>query len=239
MSSNLESALYSPYGAYELKAKYQENFLRSTLTIAGVIAAIILGFWVVSLFGDEKIVVVTPKTVKTVADLGPPPTIIKRPPEVKQVVQNLPKVGIPEPVADDEAVDEDVVLATKDELADISAPAVSESDLGNIQVAETDYIPSEDEFVPVEVTAEMVQQAQPVFPQSARSAQLEGVVWIKSLIGKDGGVKESKVMKSSGIEAFDKAALDAAPKCIFKPAIQNGKPVAMWVSYKVKFELEK
>lgn len=239
MSNNLESAVYSPYGAYELKAKYQSNFLRSSLTIAGVVLLIILGFWIAANVGEEPVVVIQPKTVKTVAELGPPPTIIKRPPEVKQVVQNLPKVGIPEPVADDEAVDEDVVLATKDELADISAPTIGEGDLDNVEIAETDYIPSEDEFVPTENPAEMIEQARPVYPTSAKNAGLEGTVWIKSLIYKDGTVRENRVMKSSGIEALDKAALDAAPKCVFKPGIQNGKPVTMWVSYKVVFQIEK
>lgn len=239
MSNNLESAVYSPYGAYELKAKYQSNFLRSSLTIAGFVLLLILGFWIAANVGEEPIVVIQPKTVKTVAELGPPPTIIKRPPEVKQVVQNLPKVGIPEPVADDEAVDEDVVLATKDELADISAPTIGEGDLDNVEIAETDYIPSEEEFVPTENAAEPIQTVSPIYPPSAQNAGLEGTVWIKSLIYKDGSIRESKVHKSSGVESLDRAALETAAKWVFKPGIQNGKPITMWVAYKIVFKLDK
>ena len=39
-----------------------------------------------------------------------------------------PKVGIPKPVADDELLDDDVVLATKEELADIMAPDIMAGD---------------------------------------------------------------------------------------------------------------
>ena len=44
--------------------------------------------------------------------------------------------------------------------------------------------------------------------------------------------------KSSGTPALDEAAVAVAHKCKFKPAIQNGRPVAMWVTYKVDFILE-
>ena len=37
---------------------------------------------------------------------------------------------------------------------------------------------------------------------------------------------------------FDDAAIEAAYKCKYKPAIQNGRPVAVWVSYQVEFVLE-
>ena len=54
-------------------------------------------------------------------DLGPPPTIVKKPPQLEISTKKIaqPKVGIPKPVADDE-ITEDVVLATKEELAEIN-----------------------------------------------------------------------------------------------------------------------
>ena len=65
--------------------------------------------------------------IKTVADLGPPPTIAKAKPQVQVTQPNVaaPKVGIPKPVADDEVMDDDVVLATKEELAEIVAPDIT------------------------------------------------------------------------------------------------------------------
>jgi len=39
------SALYSPYGAYELKAKYQRNFMIGTLSTLGFVLLILSVFW--------------------------------------------------------------------------------------------------------------------------------------------------------------------------------------------------
>jgi TonB family protein len=47
------------------------------------------------------------------------------------------------------------------------------------------------------------------------------------------------VAKSSGSNVgFDEAAVEAALQCIYKPAIQNGQPVAVWVTYPVEFKLK-
>lgn len=243
--SNEDSAIYSPYGAYELKSKYQRNFVLGTLMTAGFVVSILLVFWIASMMEGEQIVVGGPAMViETVADLGPPPTIAKRPPQVQVNQPNVaaPKVGIPTPVADDEVIDEDVTIATREEMAEIIAPDITSTtdDVGDIvvDIADDDYLPSADEFVPVEIVAEMVYYETPDYPRLARQAGLEGVVWVKALVSRDGDVLDAQVGKTSGNPSLDEAALDAAPKCKFKPAIQNDRPVAMWVTYRVEFVID-
>ena len=46
------------------------------------------------------------------------------------------------------------------------------------------------------------------------------------------------VAKSSGTQSLDEAAVAAATDNVFKPGIQNGRPVNVWVSYKVEFTLD-
>ena len=41
MSSHMDTALYSPYGAYELKSKYQRNFAYGTLIMIGSVILIL------------------------------------------------------------------------------------------------------------------------------------------------------------------------------------------------------
>ena len=240
--SHMESALYSPYGAYELKAKYQRNFVFGTAAVLVFVLLILAAFWLVSQFGQETAISAAPVVIKTIADLGPPPTLVKTPPQVQvnQPQVAAPKVGIPTPVADDEAPDDDVVMATREEMADIVAPDISAEANQDIKVdiAEEDYLPSIDEFVPVEQIAEMIYYEKPSYPRLAEQAGLEGLVWVKALVGSDGSVKDAVVFKSSGTPSLDEAAVAAAPKCKFKPAIQNGRPVAMWVTYKVDFILQ-
>lgn len=239
--SNVDSALYSAYGASELKAKYQRNFLLGTLSMVGLVLAILAFFWILDAMEGEAPISDQVVVIKTVADLGPPPTIVKKPPQVKVNQPNVaaPKVGIPKPVADDEVLDEDVMLATRDEMAEIVAPDIV-SEAGDdivVDIDEDDYLPSMEEFVAVEIIAEMIHYETPDYPRLAEQAGLEGLVWIKALVTSDGSVRDAVVYKSSGTPSLDDAALAAAPSCMFKPAIQNGRPVAMWVTYKVNFEL--
>lgn len=239
-----QNVLYSPYGAYELKSKYQRNFLLGTISMAAFVGLILLTFWLIKVLQQEDLEAIDASAVviKTVADLGPPPSIAKKPPQVKVDQPNVaaPKVGIPKPVADDEVMDEDVVLATREELAEIVAPDIVSSagdDDIVVDIADDDYLPSPDEFIPVETMPEMIHQTQPEYPRLAKQAGITGVVWVKALVDKEGNVRNAMVGKSSGTASLDDAAVKAAYNNKFRPGIQNGRPVNVWVTYKVTFNL--
>ncbi len=99
-------------------------------------------------------------------------------------------------------------------------------------------LPAEDEFVPVEQVPELIEQAMPVYPKEAEKKKITGKVYIRALIDKNGDPVKVKVAKSSGNGLLDKAALEAAKKNKYKPAIQNKQPVAVWISYPVEFNLD-
>ncbi|MDP1994988.1 MAG: energy transducer TonB, partial [Ignavibacteria bacterium] len=61
-------------------------------------------------------------------------------------------------------------------------------------------------------------------------------VWVKILVSKEGKPKKAVVVKSDA-EIFNQSATDAAMKYSFTPALQNNKPVAVWVVVPFKFEL--
>lgn len=235
------NAMYGGYGAYELKSQYRRNMLTGTLMSAGLVIIIILGIWIYKVLTAVETVYMQPTVIKTIADLGPPPTVSKAKPRVEIAKPDMakPKVGIPKPVADDEVIDDDVMIASRDDLAEIVAPDITETvmDAGaEVIVDIEDYMPGADEFVPVEIPAEMIYEHPPEYPRLAQTAGMEAVVWVKALVDKNGKVRDAMVLKSSGSKAgFDEAAVKAAYECRFKPAIQNGRPVAVWVSYQVEF----
>ncbi len=238
------NVLYSPYGAFELKAKYQRNFLLGTIATFTFVALILITAWLISVIrgGDLEAIDMSSTVIKTVADLGPPPSVAKKPPQVQVSQPNVaaPKVGIPKPVADEEVQDEDVVLATREELAEIVAPDITASGSGDnivVDISDQDYLPAPDEFVPVEIQPEMVYYETPEYPRLAKQAGITGIVWVKALVDKEGNVRDAMVAKSSGTASLDEAAVKAASKNKFKPGIQNGRPVNVWVSYKVLFEM--
>lgn len=93
-----------------------------------------------------------------------------------------------------------------------------------------------DKFVQVEIMPEMVNQANPVYPEEAKKNGIEGRVWVKVLVSKEGNVKKAVAVKSDN-EIFNQSAIEAAMKYTFTPAMQGGKPVAVWVVMPFKFEL--
>ncbi|MDF1543802.1 MAG: TonB family protein [bacterium] len=243
-SRRLENTLYSPYGAYELKSKYQRNFSLGSLTNLVIVLLILGTAWVMKAMSADEILEAPAVVIKTVADLGPPPSIAKKPPQVQVEKPNvaMPKVGIPKPVADDEVLDEDVVIASREDLAEIVAPDITAGAGGGdivVDIADDDFIPAPDAFVAVEIYPEMIYEHKSDYPRLAKQAGLEGVVWVKALVDESGKVMKAIVGKSSGVTSLDEAAVQAAFKCTYKPGIQNGRPIKVWVTYKVEYNLTK
>jgi TonB family protein len=127
------------------------------------------------------------------------------------------------------------VLSINASAGDESAPKPATKP----DTARTSDLPGPDDFVPVDSLVVMTYEEKPVYPKAAKDAGIEGTVWVKSLVLQDSSVGNSILLKSSGQESLDKSALAAAPKCKFKPAMREGKPVACWVTYKMKFTLDK
>jgi protein TonB len=101
-------------------------------------------------------------------------------------------------------------------------------------------LPSPDEFIAVDVSPVLENQPQAIYPDSAKNAKIEGSVWVKALVDKQGSVRQALIAKGSGKRVgFEEAALTAAKQATWKPAMANNKPVAIWVSYEIKFLLSK
>jgi TonB family protein len=68
----------------------------------------------------------------------------------------------------------------------------------------------------------------PVYPPDALQARMSGVSMMAFLVGSDGTVRESRLLKSSGYAILDRTAEAALRLCRFKPALKNGHTVAAW-----------
>lgn len=67
--------------------------------------------------------------------------------------------------------------------------------------------------------------SKPVWPAAALAAHHTGTVTLKFKIDREGKAVDSKVVRSSGHDSLDQAALEGIGKCHFKPALLNGMPV--------------
>lgn len=236
----------STFGAYELKKNYPRNYSIG-LILAVIFHLIIIGsyYFIQSLGSSDEDNIPIVRVMKY-SELGPPPSIANDiPQQLAVAAPNIrPTVGVPVPVPD-EQVPQEQTLATQEELSQVAAPTI-ETGTGNVQVTQDikieqdkdkDEDPSIDAFIPVEKLPEMVVSAKPVYPELATRANLEGTVYVKVLVDKEGKPKKAVVVKTDG-EIFNQAAIDAVLKCVFSPAIQNNKPITVWVVIPFKFMLK-
>jgi protein TonB len=92
-------------------------------------------------------------------------------------------------------------------------------------------------FIPVEKEPTLTSKAKPSYPELAKSARIEGGVWVKVLVEKDGKVAKAVVIKSDA-EVFNDEAMTAAKRCTFEPAQMNGQNVACWATINYNFKLK-
>ena len=78
-----------------------------------------------------------------------------------------------------------------------------------------------------------IKNVEPVYPATAQSARVAGVVTIEATIGPDGKVIHAKVVRS--IPLLDQAALDAVRQWEYTPTLLNGVPVPVLVTVSINF----
>jgi protein TonB len=232
-------ALYEfmPYGAPELLEVAKKYLTKAlTVTMAGLIVVFLLlfgvGYYLASMPHETSTIVVPYR------ELAAPPPLTDAPPPPKVQVQTQvapPAASVPVPVPDAEAPTEQKI-ASQEELSQASPGVSTEGSGDNIVVAPpSDELPKFGDYVYVEELPEAVTKVTPVYPDIAREAGVDGQVLVQALVGKDGKVKDVRVVKS--IPMLDAAAVAAVKQWVFKPALSNNKPVAVWVAVPVKFSL--
>ena len=97
--------------------------------------------------------------------------------------------------------------------------------------------PSDSNYLKDVLVSQMTYSVAPEYPPSEMKAGHEGDVCVKVMVGTDGTALIATIHESSGYPLLDNAALDVALKNKFAPVTENGRPVALWVAYMVRFRL--
>jgi len=82
----------------------------------------------------------------------------------------------------------------------------------------------------------LIKKVEPVYPESARKAEIEGVVIIEATTDVYGRVKKVKILRS--IPELDQAATDAVKQWVYEPKIIDGKPRGVIFTVTVQFKLD-
>lgn len=83
---------------------------------------------------------------------------------------------------------------------------------------------------------ELATRVDPIYPEAARRAGLQGVVFLEAIIAASGDIEEVAVVRSGG-PLFDSAAVAAVRRWKYRPATLNGRAVRVLLSVTVSFRL--
>ena len=89
---------------------------------------------------------------------------------------------------------------------------------------------------PVATAVEITYKPTPVYTDEARKLKLEGEVLLEVMFGANGQFHVNRVVHGLG-HGLDEAAINAANKMRFKPALRNGQPVDSTAIVHVVFQL--
>lgn len=147
-------------------------------------------------------------------------------PEIMNIKEPEPEERPALPVATDS--DEEIDVQTINETVGLEAfdRLPSPPELGDT----FQFIPHEKDPVPKDVIV-------PEYPEIAKKTGIEGIVWLHLRIDKNGKVTKAYVARSLE-PSLDQAALEAAKKTTFYPALQRDRPVGVWATYRVRFQLK-
>lgn len=233
---------FMPYGAPDLLSDADRRVAAATVTSTALVVLLFAGlFAAAAMFASRVIPAVAPRDrVIDILDftLPPPPPVYI--PEQAQPAPPEPDHATPVPVPESMAPPADVHDMPQGNTPGAvpgDAPARVENSTGIQPRVEVDRLPDINEPTFVDEMPELIRGDDPVYPDIARMAAVEGTVRIRMLVGKNGRVLEARVEPRGSVPMLDDAAIAAAMTCVFKPAFASGHPVPVWVSRPYRFRL--
>lgn len=181
-----------------------------------------------------------PQTQLTSFLVAPPPPPPPPPPPAAapiKVVKVIPRLFDAGRLMAPKAVPKDIALIKEDELPP-PASAVA-GVVGGVPGGVPGGVVTEEPLrVGGAVTRpEKVSGANPVYTEMARKARLTGIVIIEAIIDERGNVVNARILKGLPM-GLDRAALDAVQNWRFKPATLQGRPVKVYYTLTVNFQVQ-
>jgi protein TonB len=154
---------------------------------------------------------------------------------VEEITHSMEKYEEPPPAERPKvAVEAETDIAEEEAVETIAATEFQEDLIRTVPTGpEIEIVP----YYKVEVKPQPISIPTPQYPELARKAGIEGNAVVKALVDIDGSIAEVKILKSSGNQMLDQAALVAAKNARFTPAKQRDKYVRVYVSIPIRFTL--
>lgn len=232
---------FMPYGAPELLDASRPNMARA-LVVASTLGALAFALLGLLRLAHPGVVTIPEMPIVEIELCCPPP------PETRMLhpFDQHPAVAPAAPdntgTTIDEILPDPAVSPAEPALVapDITGPWGPSGDVRGGEVvlagqAPPETLPVRGVFANVEVMPEALREVKPVYPEMARELGISGLVLVHMLVGSNGRVVNAVVDERVNDPMFNDAALSAARQWVFRPASNNGRSVAVWVTIPFKF----
>jgi protein TonB len=208
----------------DLRLEYSKTFWSSFGASAVLLAAFVVLFPDLSADGyqrtEEQVIIQIEDIPETRQERKPPPP---------------PRPVVPIASQSDDIPEDATIMETDldfglDDLAP-PPPLVELTEDVDLEEEEEEIV----ELWRVEKQPTPMNKPQPSYPKIARKAGITGMVTIQVLVNKEGRVEA--LGSIHGNEVFHDVVKKTAAQWTFTPAIQNDKPVKVWVSLPFRFQL--
>ena len=201
----------------------ERYFLRVRYTLAGVLGAVVLIFYLFPRFlGESGSAGTDYQDVVETFDI-PPTQQFETPPPPSR-----PSIPVE---SEDEDLAEDITIEETDlEDFDWEAPPPPPEDGPTVR-----FIPYDEAPEPVGGYAAIQRNVR--YPEIAQEAGIEGMVIVQAFIDNKGRVTNTLILRGIPNTGLDEAAMEAINRTRFKPAKQRDRPVGVWISIPVNFKL--
>ena len=218
----------------------------------GVALSLLALFWLVAanwqavshltgFLGKAEPHVVSYEVVTQVTQLSPPPALdthesagSSSSPKATTLPSSIGKV---KPVNDDDAPAQQTIATQKELHAATQTQASSATYAGDGSGGSGDEVPM---GVQYDTMPSVLEQKKPLYPETARVAGITGKIFVAVLIGEHGRPIKAMVMRRipADCTVFDTVALKSVMESKYSPGIQNGKPVKVWLTVPIRFQID-
>ena len=215
------------------------NFDKKRNKFAPLMAIVVLhiaGFYAIQSGLLSRVVTAAMPTITTISIIAPPAPPKPPAPSVPKTVElsaPVPRAVIPPLPLIAVAPSEPTITPPQPTRAE-AAPVATAAPTAPAAPSPTPPAPSTPRTVS---SVEYIKAPQLIYPNLSRRLGESGTVVLRILINEKGLPEQILVQKSTGYSNLDEAGRQAAQRALFKPMIENGKPVPVYVLVPLTFQL--
>ncbi len=201
--------------------------------IAVIVALHVAGFWAAQNGMVSDVVKRLPQVVNVSFVAPPEPPAPPAPPKLVEVAMKAPPVIMPQ-VPQLPIIIENTITVPPAPVKPVEAAPVVAAAPAPPAPTPAPPAPASPKLV---TGVEYIRPPQPVYPSISRRLGETGVVTLRVLVSEKGTPEQATVQKSSGSTNLDEAGRLAAMRSLFKPYMEDGKAVPVYVLVPINFKL--